>query len=106
MLLNNKLFNDNICNGSIGIITRIIDDRNVEVTFPTFTNLSKVIVQKETVYFNNIDGKRASRKQFPLQNAFALTAYKVQGLTLPHVTTSVDESLFSEAVAESSFYNL
>ncbi|RHZ89991.1 hypothetical protein Glove_9g20 [Diversispora epigaea] len=67
-----------------------------EVTFPTFTNLSKVIVQKETVHFN-IDGKHASRKQFPLQNAFALTAHKVQDLTLPHVTTSVDETLFAEA---------
>ncbi|CAG8587566.1 2773_t:CDS:2, partial [Diversispora eburnea] len=69
-----------------------------EVTFPTFTNLSKVVVQKETIYFN-IDGKHASRKQFPLQNAFALTAHKVQGLTLPHVTTSVDETLFAEGQA-------
>ncbi|RHZ84185.1 hypothetical protein Glove_84g137 [Diversispora epigaea] len=67
---------------------KIIDDQNV----------NKVIVQKETVYFN-IDGKHASRKQFLLQNAFALTAHKVQGLTLPHVTTSVDESLFAKGQA-------
>ena len=32
--LNNKLFEHNIYNGTIGIITKIIDDNNVEVTFP------------------------------------------------------------------------
>lgn len=98
MFLNNKLFSDDICNGSIGIITKLIDINNVEVTFPTFTNITKVIVQKETSYFY-IDGKRASRNQFPLQNAFALTTHKVQGLTLPHVTTSVDASIFAEGQA-------
>ncbi|CAG8774315.1 101_t:CDS:1, partial [Dentiscutata heterogama] len=38
----------------------------------------------------------ASRQQFPLQNAFALTTHKVQGLTLPHITTSVDKTVFAE----------
>jgi len=92
MFLNNKLFNDDICNGTIGIITNIINDTNVEVTFPTFTSINKVIVQKEF----QIDGKRASRQQFLPQNAFALTAHKVKGLTLPHVTTSIDETVFAE----------
>ncbi|CAG8432953.1 9871_t:CDS:2 [Diversispora eburnea] len=46
-----------------------------------------------------IDGKRASRKQFPLQNAFVLTSDKVQGLTLLQVTTSIDEFLFAEGQA-------
>ena len=32
--LNNKLFEHNIYNGTIGMITKIIDDNNVEVTFP------------------------------------------------------------------------
>ncbi|CAG8510246.1 8171_t:CDS:2 [Diversispora eburnea] len=50
--------------------------------------------KKETVYFN-IDGKCASRKQFPLQNSFVLATHKVQGLTLPYVT--IDESVFAEA---------
>ena len=63
MFLNNKLFNDDICNGTIRIVTNVIDDTNVEVTFPTFTSINKVVVQKETTYFK-IDGKSASRQQF------------------------------------------
>ena len=31
--LNNKLFEHNIYNGTIGIITKIIDDNNVEAEF-------------------------------------------------------------------------
>ena len=95
MFLNNKLFDDEICNGTIRIVTDIINNTSIEVMFPTFTSINKVIVQKETVYFK-IDGKRASRKQFLLQNAFALTVHKVQGLTLPHVTMSIDETVFAE----------
>ena len=75
MFLNNKLFEESICNGSVGIMTKIIKNENMEVTFPTTDSISKVIIQKETSYFE-INGKRASRKQFPLQNAFALTVHK------------------------------
>src|SRR6266480_3932615 len=68
MFLNNKMFDENICNGTVGVITRLVDDENVEVTFLTFDSVVKIVVKKETSYFE-IDGKRASRKQFPLQNA-------------------------------------
>ena len=95
MFLNNKLFEQNICNGTVGVVTKVIDDENVEVAFPTINGTSKVVVVKEISYFE-IDGKRASRKQFPLQNAFALTVHKMQGLTLPHITISVDENIFAE----------
>jgi ATP-dependent DNA helicase PIF1 len=98
MFLNNKMFDESICNGTVGVITRLVDDENVEVTFPTFDSVVKIVVQKETSYFE-IDGKRASRKQFPLQNAFSLTVHKTQGLTLPHVTISIDENIFAEGQA-------
>src|SRR5947209_9584251 len=95
MFLNNKLFNDDICNGTIGIVTEIMNNTEIEVTFPTFTSINKVIVQMETTYFD-IDRKRASRQQLSLQNTFTLTVHKVQGLTLPHVTISVDDTVFME----------
>ena len=44
MFLNNKLFDDDICNGTIGIITDIIDNTSVEVTFLIFTSINKVII--------------------------------------------------------------
>ena len=81
MFLNNKMFDENICNGTVGVITRLVDDENVEVTFPTFDSVVKIVVQKETSYFE-IDGKRASRKQFPFQNAFSLTVHKTQRFDL------------------------
>ncbi len=95
MFLNNKLFNDNICNETIGIITKIINNTEIEIIFPTFTSINKVIVQIETTYFD-INGKRALRQQLSLQNAFALTIHKIQGLTLPHVTISINNTIFAE----------
>src|SRR5207244_9764281 len=98
MSLNTKMFDEDICNGTVGVITRLADGENVKVTFPTFDSMVKIVVQKETSYFE-IDGKRASRKQFPLQDAFSLTVHKTQGLSLPHVTISIDENIFAEGQA-------
>ena len=74
------------------MIIKITDSQNVEVTFLTTRNITKVTVQKETTYFN-INGSPASRQQFPLDNAFALTVHKTQGLTLPHKTVNIDENM-------------
>ena len=98
MFLNNKMFDENICNGTVGVITKLVNDENVEVTFPTFDSIVKIMVQKETSYFE-IDGERASRKQFSLQNAFSLTVHKTQDLTLPHITVSINENIFAEGQA-------
>ena len=98
MFLNNKLFDHGICNGTVGVVTRIIDHQNVEVTFPTAHDIAKVTVQKEISYFD-VNGSPASRQQFPLQNALTLTVYKTQGLTLPHATVSVDEGMFAPGQA-------
>ena len=51
MFLTNKLFNENLCNGSIGIITKIIDKDNIEVVFPIDSGINQVIVKEFTAYF-------------------------------------------------------
>jgi ATP-dependent exoDNAse (exonuclease V) alpha subunit len=38
---------------------------------------------------------QCSRTQLPLQNAFALTVHKTQGLTLDQIIISLDEGMFS-----------
>ncbi|GBC12415.2 PIF1-like helicase domain-containing protein [Rhizophagus irregularis DAOM 181602=DAOM 197198] len=94
MFLTNKLFNEQLCNGSIGVVTKLINENQVEVAFPINNGINQVIVEKITTYFN-LHGASAQRTQFPLQNAFALTVHKTQGLTLPHVTVSLDEQMFA-----------
>lgn len=98
MFLTNKLFNEKLCNGSIGIVTKLIDNDNIEVAFPIDSGINQVIVKKITTYFN-LNGAPAQRTQFPLQNAFALTVHKTQGLTLPHTTLSLDEQIFANGQA-------
>ena len=98
MFLTNKLFKDELCNGSIGVVTKLIDENHIEVAFPINNGINQVIVEKITTYFN-LNGSPAQRIQFPLQNAFALTVHKTQGLTLPHATVSLDEQMFANGQA-------
>jgi ATP-dependent DNA helicase PIF1 len=98
MFLTNKLFNEKLCNGSIGVVTKLIDEDNIEVAFPIDSGINQVIVKKMTAYFE-LNGAPAQRTQFPLQNAFALTVHKTQGLTLPHATISLDEQMFANGQA-------
>ena len=55
-------------------------------------------VEKDTAYFV-INEASAWCTQFPLQNAFALTVHKTQGLTLPHNTISLDTLMFANGQA-------
>ena len=98
MFLTNKLFNEKLCNGSIGVVTKLIDENHVEVAFPIHSGINQVIVEKISTYFY-LNGAPAQRIQFPLQNAFALTVHKTQGLTLPHATVSLDEQMFADGQA-------
>jgi len=98
MFLTNKLLDKELCNGSIGVITKLIDENHIEVAFPVKSGINQVIVEKITAYFN-LNGAPAQRIQFPLQNAFALTVHKTQGITLPHATISLDEQMFANGQA-------
>jgi ATP-dependent exoDNAse (exonuclease V) alpha subunit len=99
MYLKNNLMNQGICNGTIGIVTDIdLENLEVRVAFSVVGGIVDIGIKKETVTFL-IDGKPSSRCQFPLQNAFALTVHKTQGLTLPEVSLSLDNQMFSPGQA-------
>ncbi len=98
MYLNNTLFERGICNGTVGIIQDVRTSRQVRIAFPVMTGLIEVIVGLSTYHFN-LNGARACRTQFPLQNAFALTVHKTQGLTLPSINISLDEQIFAKGQA-------
>lgn len=57
-----------------------------------------VEIEQDTSYFtaNGID---YSRRQLPIQNAFALTIHKVQGLSMSMITVSLDSDIFSHGQA-------
>jgi len=79
--------------------TDINDDRkNVQVAFCVYGAIIHKWITKQTVYFHN-GGQQESRTQFPLQNSFALTVHKTQGLTLPCVSLALDQTIFSAGQA-------
>ena len=98
MFLNNTLYDNRICNSSIGIIIKIHNEESIDVAFLTKNGLYYITVNKTTDRFN-YNGQPASRHQFPIQNAFSLTVHKTQGLTLPHVTTPLDSQMFTTGLA-------
>ena len=90
--LNNSLISHGICNGTVGVITDINHlDGCVRVAFSTKGSIIDIDVYKHTHYFK-ING-------FPLQNCFALTVHKTQGLTLPRVCLALDGNIFSSGQA-------
>jgi len=95
MYLKNNLIEQNICNGTIGIVTDInLESLKVRIAFSVMGGIIDIEIKKETTTFI-IDGKSSSRCQFPLQNAFALTVHKTQGLTLPEISLCLDQQIFS-----------
>lgn len=99
MYLNNKLFNHGICNGTIGIVTDLdLQNYSVQIAFCVKNGLQHVELRPQTTNFI-INGASASRTQFPLQNCFALTIHKTQGLTLPQLSIALDSQIFTHGQA-------
>ena len=46
-----------------------------------------------TAYFT-LHGIHYARQQLPIQNAFALTIHKTQGLSLDYISVSLDDTIF------------
>jgi len=79
------MYQDGVCNGTVGIVTHV--DAIVRVAFISISHKAIIdahITLKPT-YFT-VNGNQASRTQFPLQNCFAITVHKSQGLTLPKIS--------------------
>ncbi|CAB4412311.1 unnamed protein product [Rhizophagus irregularis] len=99
MYLNNSLIEHGICNGTMGVITDVNpSEQIVRVAFSVRGSIIDIDVYKHTHYFE-INGSNCHRTQFPLQNCFALTVHKTQGLTLPKATLALDGSIFSTGQA-------
>jgi len=99
MFLNNSLIEKGICNGTIGVVTDFDKEAlSVQVAFCVKNGIIHCWVNRYTSYFYTA-GQPASRTQFPLQNSFALTVHKTQGLTLPNVTLILDSHMFSAGQA-------
>jgi PIF1-like helicase len=99
MYLKNDLTEHKICNGTIGIIIDIdIEKLEIRVAFNVMGGIVDITVKRDTATFF-IDGKPSSRCQFPLQNSYALTVHKTQGLTLPEISLFLDDQIFSAGQA-------
>ena len=99
MYLKNNLTEHKICNDTIGIITDInMEKLEVRVAFNIMGGIVDISIKKDTATFF-VDGKPSSRFQFSLQNSYALTVHKTQGLTLPEVSLFLDDQIFSAGQA-------
>ena len=61
MYLKNNLIDQNICNGTVGVVTDIdLENLEVRVAFSIVGGIIDIAIKKETITFL-IDGKPASR---------------------------------------------
>ena len=65
MFLNNTLYENGICNGSIGVIMKIHNEELIDIAFPTKTGICYITVKKTADRFN-YSGQPALRYQFPI----------------------------------------
>ena len=84
---------------TIGIIVDLNTEMDlIRVIFCVHGGMIDIQIPKYTYKFY-LNGSYATRTQFPLQSAFALTVHKTQALTLPSITVSLDSQIFSPGQA-------
>ncbi|CAG8735782.1 21279_t:CDS:2 [Cetraspora pellucida] len=99
MFLNNSQHCHRIANSTIGIITDL--DLDLSLVYVNFCVEGAIINVSFSKYTSNfyINSIPASYTQFPIQNAFALTVHKTQGLTLPDVSLNLNDQIFAPGQA-------
>jgi ATP-dependent DNA helicase PIF1 len=101
MLIKN-LRQHGLYNGCVGKVTKIIDDKSIQIEFEVGSANSpvkrSVIINRETFEVDVSNGKTASRNQFPLILAYAMSIHKAQGQTLKFVHVDL-ERIFEKGQA-------
>ena len=86
-------------NGTVGIVTHMnAESKTARIAFIGNETITDAYVTPKTIHFT-VNGNSASRTQFPLQDCFALTVHKSQGLTLPRTSVFLDSQFFAPGQA-------
>ncbi|KAK7194910.1 DNA repair and recombination helicase protein PIF6 [Novymonas esmeraldas] len=90
-----------LANGNVGrVVGFVAQTRGPALPRVCFTTGAEVVVPAVTMEVYGRDGRlRLSRRQVPLQLAWALTVHRVQGMTLPMVRLALDKSFFESGQA-------
>ena len=90
-----------LSNGDVGVVLRFVSQTHgPALPFVRFSTGVEAVVPAVTMEVYGRDGRLTlSRRQVPLQLAWALTVHRVQGLTLPMVRLRLDSSFFEAGQA-------
>ena len=88
MCMRNIALDQQICNGSQGIIIDIVKDRPLVL----FSNGTKMLMEK--FCFQSEVYPSIAVSQYPLSLAWAVTIHKIQGCTLTHAQIDIGTSIF------------